>query len=378
MPFAGYKNFDDCVARNKSKGDPKAYCATIMRQVEGKAMEMDKEIFYKTGTIDLVKGEDGETNWEGILSSTGIDYDDECLSRKALEMASKDLMNNSTVFFNHDHKGLGVGKIVKAWVEDNTEKSFLKIRVKPSKADGVKDVVTQVNEGVLKCMSIGGKKLKTFSKYHDGLQKDITTIDEVKALEGSIVGIGANPDAMMTRMAKSLFIDSLTKQGDDTMEKAEEPSSIGGHKPVAPDVPPVVKGEKEPDKMTEDKEKKKDKETEKSLGKLTCPECGKSFDFYAIKPVLATASGGGSPTIPTDSATGPSTPHELQLFTPAPTVSPSYKSTETEVEKDVDVTVQKGRKGLVGAEEMKEVELKQLAGTREEEWRNLIRRRLEI
>jgi len=35
-PFAGYKDFAACVAANKDKGDAEAYCATIMRQVEGK------------------------------------------------------------------------------------------------------------------------------------------------------------------------------------------------------------------------------------------------------------------------------------------------------------------------------------------------------
>src|SRR5512138_116020 len=34
MPFAGYKDFADCVAKNASKKDPKAYCATIMRATE--------------------------------------------------------------------------------------------------------------------------------------------------------------------------------------------------------------------------------------------------------------------------------------------------------------------------------------------------------
>lgn len=34
MPFAGYKDFDDCVAKNRDKRDPKAYCAEIMRKVE--------------------------------------------------------------------------------------------------------------------------------------------------------------------------------------------------------------------------------------------------------------------------------------------------------------------------------------------------------
>jgi len=35
MPFAGYKNFQDCVNKNKDKDDPNAYCAFIMRKVEG-------------------------------------------------------------------------------------------------------------------------------------------------------------------------------------------------------------------------------------------------------------------------------------------------------------------------------------------------------
>jgi hypothetical protein len=34
MPFAGYTDFAACVAANKDKGDPEAYCATIQRAVE--------------------------------------------------------------------------------------------------------------------------------------------------------------------------------------------------------------------------------------------------------------------------------------------------------------------------------------------------------
>ena len=35
-PFAGYKNFDDCVRKNSEKANPEGYCAEIMRRVEGK------------------------------------------------------------------------------------------------------------------------------------------------------------------------------------------------------------------------------------------------------------------------------------------------------------------------------------------------------
>jgi hypothetical protein len=37
MPFGPYRNFSDCVRHNSHRANPKGYCATIMRQVEGKA-----------------------------------------------------------------------------------------------------------------------------------------------------------------------------------------------------------------------------------------------------------------------------------------------------------------------------------------------------
>ncbi|MEW6295955.1 MAG: HK97 family phage prohead protease [Candidatus Diapherotrites archaeon] len=45
-PFAGYTDFDDCVSKNKNKGNPKAYCATIMRQVEGEKMNKFDDAYY--------------------------------------------------------------------------------------------------------------------------------------------------------------------------------------------------------------------------------------------------------------------------------------------------------------------------------------------
>jgi len=53
-PFAGYKNMDDCIAKNPDKEDPAAYCATIMRKVEGdKASEIkeSKDIYETQQTL---------------------------------------------------------------------------------------------------------------------------------------------------------------------------------------------------------------------------------------------------------------------------------------------------------------------------------------
>lgn len=42
-PFSGFKDFDDCVRQSQDKDDPEAYCASIMRAVEGKKGEKEDE-----------------------------------------------------------------------------------------------------------------------------------------------------------------------------------------------------------------------------------------------------------------------------------------------------------------------------------------------
>jgi len=44
MPFAGYDDFDACVADNSDKGNPEAYCAVIKRETEGKEAMTDDEL----------------------------------------------------------------------------------------------------------------------------------------------------------------------------------------------------------------------------------------------------------------------------------------------------------------------------------------------
>lgn len=57
VPFGEYESFEDCVAKNKDKEDPKAYCAVIKRQIEesnrteedikAKLLEINKQIATK-------------------------------------------------------------------------------------------------------------------------------------------------------------------------------------------------------------------------------------------------------------------------------------------------------------------------------------------
>ncbi len=68
MPFAGYKDFADCVAKNQDKGDPEAYCAVIKRQVEGEKLRHPdfQKIYRQFQTVE--NGENRYLNWINALN----------------------------------------------------------------------------------------------------------------------------------------------------------------------------------------------------------------------------------------------------------------------------------------------------------------------
>ena len=68
MPFGPYKDFNECVAKNKSKSNPSAYCATIKRKAEGKECKISE----KFGKIDLKEVKE-EYYSKGFIATTHLD-----------------------------------------------------------------------------------------------------------------------------------------------------------------------------------------------------------------------------------------------------------------------------------------------------------------
>lgn len=153
---------------------------------------------------------DGELRlFGGIASSSSIDRDFERIDKSVLSKIAADLKKNSTVFFNHDTKGLGVGTV--ATSEVRGEEVY--IDVKPTKAEGMKDVITQINEGVLKSFSIGGKIKDWENQYDEKLGKNIRVIKDVECYEVSVVGVPSNKDAsILSYITKSFKGDTVEKE----------------------------------------------------------------------------------------------------------------------------------------------------------------------
>jgi len=190
----------------------------------------DFELFIP---FEKTVNEDGSLKlFGGIASSTSVDKDNERMDKAVLNKIASDLRKNSTVFFNHDLKGLGVGTVASSEVVNNS----VRISVVPTKAEGMRDVITQIQEGVLKSFSIGGKIKDWEDQFDEKLGKKVRTIKDVDCYEVSVVGIPANGDAsILSYMSKSF-------NPGDLLEKATEKAEVA---------PEVLKKEAVPEKAPE-------------------------------------------------------------------------------------------------------------------------------
>lgn len=97
MPFAGYKDFDECVRKNKDKEDPKAYCAEIKRKTEKSVQSVDifEEGESDTPAIDALvdkfaKGGPGS----GVKGHTTQRFDDRDKWVKSLSKKEQSSLNS--------------------------------------------------------------------------------------------------------------------------------------------------------------------------------------------------------------------------------------------------------------------------------------------
>lgn len=242
------KEVEECVRavqREHGYSESRAYsiCVAAYKKKHGKNpkmkgfeyMDLQKEFRFEI-PIEVQKGKDGELQvFGGIASSSSIDRDYDRIDPLCLDKMSKDLVRNPTVFFNHDHKGLAVGKISKAEVKEGNR---LWIDVEPSKAAGVKDIVTQINEGILRGFSIGGKVKSAETEYNKDLGRDVRVVKDVELFEVSVVGIPANPDAsIMTAIAKAWgepVTDEEIKTAEPYIQKDDMAMAVSGGSSSAP------------------------------------------------------------------------------------------------------------------------------------------------
>ena len=103
-----------------------------------------KKIPFKF-SLDIVKSDDSnEENWyvEGFCGTTDFDLQSDIITEDAFKTAENDLIENSTVLFNHD-VNMPIGKVVEA----RAEEKGLWVKILLSKT--VPDIWKKVQEGII-------------------------------------------------------------------------------------------------------------------------------------------------------------------------------------------------------------------------------------
>ena len=146
-----------------------------------------------------------------------LDRQNEIITREALVKAKDDLLKNPTIFYEHKHDQLPVGKTIATEVDDRG----LLITVEFTKAEFASDLWNLIKEGIINRFSIGGRVLEAQEK-RDKEGNLFNEIQELELFETSIVGLPANPEARFELVSKS-FNKAITEE----MEKK------GGRKEMA-------------------------------------------------------------------------------------------------------------------------------------------------
>ncbi len=166
------------------------------------------------------EGAKGDEKWyiEGYAATDDYDLHGDIITEDALRASENDLLENSTVLYNH-RDDQPIGKVVAT----RLERDGLWIKVLISKSEP--DIWHKITEGVLNKFSIGAKVLEATKDFVEDLGKVATIIKSILLVEVSLVAVPANPKAR----ALNWYIDKALKKHEQE----------GGEIPMAQ---PLMKG----------------------------------------------------------------------------------------------------------------------------------------
>jgi len=260
IPFAGYDDHADCVAHNRDKNDPDAYCASIRREIEGKSDQGHpftdlpdgaKALWVQTFAENFGKNDgpmSGKAAWAsvyrrwfkgpsgawaplkafediqfkslfktdrivyGTASLAMVDKDNQLITEDALRGAFRAYLDRGHVLFYH--KNIPVGEVLPAYksldgklYESKVSGGALNIVVRLYKDTKIADEVwKEVEDGRLRAFSIGGEIIGETVVVHDG-QRTYERVDRLDLHEISIVPEPANMASYFDIIKSSVHMD---------------------------------------------------------------------------------------------------------------------------------------------------------------------------
>lgn len=151
MPFANYKDWDDCISQNSDKSDPEAYCGKIKSEVEGTSK---KECLCK---MRILKA-DGRFIIYGPASVEVRDREGDKIRASALLVALPQLLKRGR--FSRNHEDILVGEILS---EFESEGKIYKTGVLNDRLMVVGEIWGDTRAGLETQKGITENKLRSYS-----------------------------------------------------------------------------------------------------------------------------------------------------------------------------------------------------------------------
>ncbi len=193
----------------------------------------DDGLQFEDALFDITKAQDAIGEQDGAYKRvvTGyaavaevVDSQFEIITREALDGAATDLLQYTTVLYNHD-PDRPIGKVLEAKPEGNG--LFVKVLISNSE-DEIWDKIT---EGVISKFSFRGVVTDYEERFEKSLDRYVTVIKGFRVYEISLVSVPANPHARTLHHYLSKALDSIRKESQTTLEtpeKADETPQMGG------------------------------------------------------------------------------------------------------------------------------------------------------
>ncbi len=234
MPFAEYTNFDDCVAKNKDKVDPAAYCGKIKAEVEGAAKKS-----CPCDSIQLIKSDDGHFYIYGPASVEIKDKQNDKIRASALESSLSQLIRRGRLSYSHQDVIVGEilpeatigGKLYKTQV---THDRMMVLGDIWDDTEASQEARQKSQDGTLKSYSISGQIRKGGAVRvcdDTGCFRDIFKIDQHAV---TLCEEGMNPEANYKILQKgdaiqihyktfaTDIIEGITSSSEDEVHKEME------------------------------------------------------------------------------------------------------------------------------------------------------------
>lgn len=165
MPFAGYKDFDACVRQNSNKKDPKAYCATIMKQTEILNTNKDWHVLEYFVPVNYIQETAGNTD-EFHVEGTAIE---QCVSRNGVKYLAEELLpatetlKGKPLLLDHRNETMAiVGRVKNAFYENQTNKVKFKAQIMEPK------IKEMIKDGRIQNVSVGARVKNLREEENEG------------------------------------------------------------------------------------------------------------------------------------------------------------------------------------------------------------------